>query len=322
MDMTRDGQSPLFGSAAATDTPELVGDALVADVDRRSAADPLAGWISRLSIGEHVAGAIAAGQARAIELLNTTRRLRVSARAGAAALHNYGRSAAATTSGTFNKAGSMIRNAPEAFVDYLCIALMGGLALMGATDWDTRRDRLERYTLLPGEQPRYWGTPHYSPRPYSPQTPITFSANWQPASSHAASYPDSAPTAIPALYLGLNAGDPVSAMPAWLLPLYQQEKERAQAEQADLITRYLVQFVGASSDIFSAAGPHPAAPLTQRTGATREEREAPARRRIRVRIGSITMAFSGPTNDIYGQVSAWQVLHPESRIISDEPVAM
>lgn len=327
MDMTRGNQSPLFANAARTDAPELIGDALVADGDQHHGADPLTGWIGRLSIGEYLSGVMAAGQARAEELLGATRRLHASARAGATALHNYGRSVARSTSRTFNKAGSMIRNAPEAAVDYFCIALMGGLALMGATDWDTRRDRLERYTLLPGEQPHYWGTPRYTQQPYNSPRTVTFGTTWQPAQPHETRHPNVAPTVgiSSAAYRQYNgAKGAADGVPEWLSPLLQQHREETRAavtkEQADLATQYLAQFTGASSDIHTAFRRHSPTPPAQRIESVRDRREESARRVIRVRFGLITMAFSGPANDIYGQVGAWQELHPGSNIISDEPV--
>ena len=327
MDMVGGDQVPLFGNATAADAPELVGDALIADGDQSPNANPLSGWIGRLSITEYLSGVMAAGQSHATELLDTTRRLRVSAIAGAAALHNYGRSVAAATPRTFNKARSMARNAPEAIRDYFCIALMGGLALMGATDWDTRRDRIERYTLLPGEQRHYWGTPRYSPRSYSARTPVAFSPNWQAPGPRTANYPSSisADIASRASYQQQSlARDAVSGMPEWLLPLHHQEVERAPAEvtekQADLAARYLAEFTGASSDIYAAYRHRGLTPPDQHIESIRTHREESARRIIRVRVGSITMGFSGPANDVYGQVGAWREMHPDSTIISDEPV--
>lgn len=328
MDITRRDQSPLFGNVAVTDTVEMVGDVLVTDDDQRRLANPLTGWIGRLSVGEHFSEAIAAGQAQAHELLNNARRLQASAKAGAVAVQGYGRSVAMTTSKNLNRVGLMIRNTPEAVVDGLCLVAMGGLALMGATGWDTRRDRLERYTLLPGEQRHYWGNPLPPSQPRNLPSAASLNAGWQQARPYAPSYPSTASTpVISPAPRQRHDGDPTNGMPAWLSPLYQQiiTPERDQArftqEQADLITRYLAEFLGGSPRRYPTVLPLPTAvSRTQHLDTARELRTSPTYRRIRVRIGAITMAFAGPVKDIYDQVGTWRDQHPSSVIISDEPV--
>jgi hypothetical protein len=60
--------------------------------------------------------------------------------------------------------------------------------------------------------------------------------------------------------------------------------------------------------------------MAQRTNKTANLPAPQDHRRIRVRVGSMTMAFSGPTQDIYGRIGAWRTMHPDAEIISDEPL--
>lgn len=298
MDVPGGDKASLFDTVAGTDAPEIAGDALANDGDQRRIDYPLLSGLGRLSVGEHFSGVIAAGQAQAYEFLDHLRRLRGSARSGAVAIQGYGRSLPAATSRAFNKVRSVIHSTPEAVVDHLCLVAMGGLALLGATDWDTRRDRLERYTLLPGEKPYYWG----NPRP--PQLPVQRQAVHRPLSSE-----------FPPVWVNrLRAYQAAASQQAQV----DHHPPTITEELADLHCQHLVQLMSGTHVDYSSWKPIPSfAAMSRRASTTTAERAAPTYRQVQIRNGVITMIISGPTAEVDARIGAYTAAYPGTVILSN-----
>jgi len=301
MDETGSDRPRLIGNGIPAGDLELVEQSTDTAEDQHHAPEQLIGWLGERSIGAHLSGLVNTSQKHAIEIMNRVRSLPVGMRASAVVLQNYGQLAVDSAARTFEKVRALTREAPEATTDYAAIFGMFLLALAGGTDWDTRRDRLDCYTLLPGQQPHYWGNPHAII-----QTPRSSSTH---PSRLARLLPSPKVTIPHAELLLLQQPLPHHQLtPASSVKVTQQ--------RADLTTQHLVSLMGGAHTQY----PNRASASSFAAIAHRTSNSAARYRRVRVRSGSLTIAVSGPTDGVYGRINAYQAKYPDAVVITDEPM--